>query len=188
MFNKTQMIAALNALASPATLQTAIAGLQMYHAPNHLEVTHVRPPNQGYGSSFFMKRKMVTTVEMRPNVWTKVPAPTNVTSPDMSFGALEPTTRADEARIIGHLKTCDSGAVAADRDDFVFFTDVPEPYVGFDFPAGASLPVEAGYLCFVIGRAGPNLKLRSVYSCTQTRYLSKAASVIRRAGNGIWSA
>lgn len=187
MFTKPDMIAALNALADQTTLQSAISGLQMYHAPKHLQVTDIRPPNLGFGSSFFMKRKMVPTQVTRPGAWGSGPITETVNRPSEAFGDLEPIDRTDEAKIIGYLKTTDSGAVAADRDDFVFFTDVPHPYVGLDFPFNASLPVEAGYLAVVIGRSGRGYKIRSAYPCTRDRYLTKGAATIHRGVSNKWA-
>ena len=178
------MLKAINALSNDITLRNAITALQMYHPPKHLTVEHVRPPHNGYGSAFFMKRKLIARPVVK-EVWGK-PQTVMVNSTSTAFGDLEGIDRGDEFKIVSHLKDCDSCAIAASPTEparFLFFTDVPEPYVGFDWMGGKSLPVEGGYLCIVIAVSqipGRGPSLVTAFPCARAYYTSKNATVIHR--------
>ena len=131
-----------------------------------------------------MKRKLIARPVVK-EVWGK-PQTVMVNSTSTAFGDLEGIDRGDEFKIVSHLKDCDSCAIAASPTEparFLFFTDVPEPYVGFDWMGGKSLPVEGGYLCIVIAVSqipGRGPSLVTAFPCARAYYTSKNATVIHR--------
>ena len=90
-------------------------------------------------------------------VWGK-PQIQIVQNPSDEFGDLEGMNRTDESKLISNLKTCTSGATANNQaknpDSFIFFTEIPEPYVGLVWVPSKSLPAEGGYLSIVIAKRG----------------------------------
>lgn len=174
MLTEADVIKALNALSNFATLQQAITGLQMNHSPKHLQVTHIRTNTTGYGDSFFMKKSPLMQTVTK-NVWGK-PATEKVPVKDQfseAFGDYTDIDRNDERTIINHLLTSDSVAYAfdpANQERFILFSDVPHPYVGFDWVANKCLPVQAGYLAIVIQKSLDSWKIITVFPCARAYY------------------
>ncbi|NNE98127.1 MAG: hypothetical protein HKN25_03815 [Pyrinomonadaceae bacterium] len=188
MLSEDKMIVALNDLSDEATLRGAITLLQTNHAPKHLTATHTRPADRGYGAAFFMKRKMITT-QITKVVWGK-PQVRNVRTPSHEFGDYEGIDRTDEFRIVSHIGKCDFGAIvdnhAKTSNSFIFFTEIPKPYVGFDWIRDKSLPIEGGYLGAVIAKRRRNWKILTAFPCGYPYYSRMGAKVIHRRG-GSWS-
>lgn len=184
MINESDVVNALNALSNPATLHQAIVGLQTNHAPKHFEVTHVRQNADGYGASFFMKKNpLMQTVTKQ--VWGK-PVNERVAVPGQfseEFGDYIDIDRNDEQTIINHLRNSDSVAYAPDTQNqnrFLLFSDVPHPFVGFDWVANKCLPVQAGYLAMVIEKAFNSWKIITVFPCARAYYQRYQTKVLHK--------
>ena len=120
-----------------------------------------------------------------PGAWGKGPTSTEVDAKvsDMGFGQYAATSRDDEAKISKEFLNCSAGAVAEDNGSILFFCSVPEPYVGFTFGNGSSLPVEAGYLVFVFSpdaRAPTGWRVSTMFPCDRAYYKKQGATVIRK--------
>lgn len=187
MFSDAQIVTALNALMNETTLNLAIVGMQTTHSDKHLKATHTRPAAAagGYGDSYFMKKKTVAVPMTVPGAWGKTITKT-VNRVVEGFGQVEEINRADERRLATFLRFTDFGAIAPDRSDFVFFTEMPSPFVGFDMDRGKSLPQSAPYLGYVIGRRREDYRLITMYPSTGSRFATKGAKTIFKTG-GSWS-
>lgn len=85
--------------------------------------------------------------------------------------------------IVNHLRTSDSAAYALDAANpqrFLLFSDVPHPYVGFDWVSDKCLPVQAGYLAMVIAKAVNRWRIITVFPCARGYYLRSQAKVIHQ--------
>jgi len=184
MLTEADVINALTTLSNPATLQQAITSLQLNHAPKHLQVTHVRTNSTGYGDAFFMKKNpFMKTVPK--TVWGKTTAQQVAVPGQFSeaFGDFAAIDRNDERNIINHLLRSDSIAYAPDpanQKRALLFTDVPHPYVGFDWVANKCLPVEAGYLAIAVEKVANNWKLITAFPCARAYYQKFQAKVLHR--------
>ncbi|NOQ63752.1 MAG: hypothetical protein GQ582_04505 [Methyloprofundus sp.] len=184
MLTKSDVINALNALSDFNTLQQAITGLQRNHSPKHLEVTHIRQNAGGYGSSFFMKKNPLTQTVTKL-VWGKPVSGQAVVPGQFSeaFGDYTDIDRNDERTIINHLLTSDSVGYALNIGNinrFLIFSDVPQPYVGFDWVANQCLPVEAGYLAIVIEKTHNSWKIITAFPCARAYYQRYQTSVLHK--------
>ncbi|HSO85595.1 MAG TPA: hypothetical protein VLQ91_03525, partial [Draconibacterium sp.] len=97
------------------------------------------------------------------------------------FGDYIDINRKDELAIIHHLCDSDSVAYALDTQNqnrFLLFTDVPSPYVGFDWLANMCLPIQAGYLVMVIEKAFITWKIITVFPCARAYYQKHKTKVL----------
>lgn len=187
MLTESDMINALNALGSANAIRAAIATMQQVHAPKHLEAEHIRPPDTGYGSAFFLKRRMIAT-PVTKIVWSK-PQTTTVPIPSSAFGDYQAVTRDDELKIVSCLADadCEIGGIVNNEtkraDSFIFFTPILEPYVGFDWVENKCLPIEGGYLGLVISKRANQWQIHTAFPCGYPYYSRMGAKVIhKRAG------
>ena len=122
-------------------------------------------------------------------VWGK-PVVNEVLSPSTAFGDYEGIDRTDEVKIVMHIKNCEFGAIVNNEakrpNSFIFFTEVPEPYTGFDWLENQCLPIQGGYLGAVIARQFNSWKVQTAFPCGAPYYNRMNAKVIHKKHTG-WS-